>query len=135
MSTAVSCSDARVEPTDFLKLQKGEAIIIRDAGARIDEGVFRSLSVMGTVAPMGLIAVIHHTDCGGVYISDAEVNQRLASRNPNHAHELPASFGTFGDIGLDESIRQDVAKLKAWRFLAPTTAVKGFALTLETGEI
>lgn len=61
----VSCSDARIEPAEFLRLKKGEANIIRVAGGRVQEQVLRSLEIMGTIAPIGLVVVIHHS---GEYI-------------------------------------------------------------------
>lgn len=35
--------------------------MIRNAGARVTNDVFRSLSVMGTIAPIDFIAISHHT--------------------------------------------------------------------------
>lgn len=37
-----------------------EALVIRNAGTRAKDA-FRSLEVMGTINPIGLIVVVHHT--------------------------------------------------------------------------
>lgn len=38
-------------------------------------------------------------------------------------------------LGLDESIRQDVATIKAWHFLPAQTKVVGYAFEVETGRV
>ncbi|GIZ40397.1 hypothetical protein CKM354_000373500 [Cercospora kikuchii] len=132
----VSCSDARIEPAEFLRLKKGEANIIRVAGGRVQEQVLRSLEIMGTIAPIGLVMVIHHSDCGGMNTTDDEIRARLSARVPDHAYEVRDKiFGTFGHIGLENCIREDVERIKAWPFLPNFAKVVGYALDDETGEL
>lgn len=38
-------------------------------------------------------------------------------------------------LGLDESIRQDVAAIKAWPFLPTQAKVVGYAFEVETGRV
>lgn len=46
---------------DFLHANTNlEALVIRNAGGRAVDA-FRSLEVMGTIAPIDLIVVVHHT--------------------------------------------------------------------------
>lgn len=86
--------------------------MIRNAGGRASEAL-RSLEVMGTIGPLHLIVVIHHTgnfmlrtdefivayenpDCGGLFTSDEEVRHKLSLRSPDHAEEIKhKNFGTF----------------------------------------
>ncbi|KAJ3456930.1 hypothetical protein MRS44_014071 [Fusarium solani] len=56
----LTCSDARVDPNEYFGLKLGEALVIRNAGGRATDA-FRSLEVMGTISPIGLIVVVHHT--------------------------------------------------------------------------
>ncbi|KAI9172721.1 Carbon disulfide hydrolase [Paramyrothecium foliicola] len=131
----LSCADARVDPTQFFGLKPLEAIVIRNAGGRATDA-FRSISVMGTIAPMALIIVVHHTDCGGLFTTDDEVRAKLVDRAPDHAFSIRDSkFGTFKSIGLEESIRHDVEEIRSWPFLATETRVVGYALDLETGAL
>ncbi|KAG7107337.1 hypothetical protein HYQ44_013216 [Verticillium longisporum] len=51
----ISCADMRVDPRDFF-----EAKVIRNAGGRAVDAK-RSLAVMGTIAPLAMIVVVHHT--------------------------------------------------------------------------
>lgn len=48
----------------------------------------------------------------------------------------PRAYVLMGSSsGLDESIRQDVAALKAWSFLPPQAKVVGYAFEVETGRV
>ncbi|KAF1962493.1 carbonic anhydrase [Byssothecium circinans] len=132
----ISCADPRVEPAEFLQLKKGEAVVFRVAGGRVQEQVLRGMEIIGTLAPIGLVVVIHHSDCGGLFRTDEEVSDILAQRFPEHAHEVEGkSFGTFKHLGLEGSIREDVEKVKGWAFLPKFAEVKGYAFITETGEL
>ncbi|KAF5671422.1 carbonic anhydrase [Fusarium heterosporum] len=129
----ITCSDARVDPRDYFGLQLGEALVIRNAGGRAVDA-FRSLEVMGSIAPIGLIVVVHHTDCGGMFITEEEIRSHLSERAPAHAASIKDKwFGTFRDIGVDESVRHDVEEIRGWSFLPVETQVVGYALDIETG--
>ena len=41
----------------------------------------------------------------------------------------------IGSLGLNESIRQDVAAIKAWPFLPAQATVVGYAFEVETGRV
>ncbi|KAF5583012.1 beta-carbonic anhydrase cab [Fusarium subglutinans] len=130
----VTCSDARVDPRDYFGVEL-KALVIRNAGGRAVDA-YRSLEVMGTIAPIGLIIVVHHTDCGAVFTTEEEIRSKLSHRAPVHAASIKDKwFGTFRDIGLDESIRQDMEELKRWPFLPAETQIVGYALDLETGTM
>lgn len=38
-------------------------------------------------------------------------------------------------IGMDQSIKDDVAKLKAWKFLPKGAAVAGYVIDIKTGQL
>lgn len=58
----LTCADGRVHPEEIFGLKKGDANVIRNAGGRaIESDVFRSFGVMSSIAPIGLIVVLHHT--------------------------------------------------------------------------
>ncbi|UPK94703.1 hypothetical protein LCI18_005638 [Fusarium solani-melongenae] len=131
----ISCSDFRVDPTRFFGLELGEAHVIRNAGGRAAEAQ-RSLEVMGSIAPIDLVVVVHHTDCGGLFTTDEEVRSKLSNRAPDYASSIKDKwFGTFKTIGLDESIRQDVEEIKKWPFLGTRVQVIGYALDIDTGAV
>ncbi|KAI7766403.1 hypothetical protein LZL87_013673 [Fusarium oxysporum] len=91
---------------------------------------------MGTIAPIGLIIVVHHTDCGAVFTTEEEIRSKLGHRAPIHAASIKDKrFGTFRDLGRDESIRQDIEEIKRWPFLPAETQIVGYALDIETGAM
>ncbi|KAB8234325.1 beta-class carbonic anhydrase [Aspergillus alliaceus] len=131
----ITCADARVNPDEFLGLTRGEALVIRNAGGRAADAL-RSLEVMGSIAPIDLIVVVHHTDCGGLFTNDDEIRSKLCDRAPAHASTITDKwFGTFQSIGLDESIREDVEAIRQWPFLPVEAQVVGYAYELETGSL
>ncbi|PNH35153.1 hypothetical protein VD0002_g9094 [Verticillium dahliae] len=105
----------RVDPRDFCGLQLGEAKVIRNAGGRTFDAK-RSLAVMGTIAPLAMIVVVHHTDCGGLCTTDEQVHLRLRERAPSHAHEIKyAIWHLFLHRRESSSGR---GRIKNWHFLA-----------------
>ncbi|CZS83252.1 unnamed protein product [Fusarium graminearum] len=129
------CIYARVDPRDYFGLQFGEALVVRNAGGRAVDA-FRSLEVMGTIAPIDLIIVVHHTDCGALFTNEEEIRSKLSHRAPAHAASIQDKwFGTFQDIGIDESIRHDVEEIRKWAFLPAKAQVVGYALDIETGSM
>ncbi|CAJ0544067.1 Ff.00g040660.m01.CDS01 [Fusarium sp. VM40] len=131
----LTCSDARVDPRDYFGLRFGEALVIRNAGGRAVDA-FRSLEVMGTIGPIDLIVVVHHTDCGALFTTEEEIRSKLSQRAPAHAASIKEKwFGTFRDVGVDESIRQDMEEIRRWPFLPAKAEVVGYALDIETGAM
>ncbi len=73
LSTVVlTCLDARVDPAHLFDLQLGDALVIRNAGGRVNPGVLTDLAVLGLLTAalpadkaMTLeLVILHHTDCG-----------------------------------------------------------------------
>ncbi|KAL2856709.1 carbonic anhydrase [Aspergillus pseudodeflectus] len=119
----------------LLTFRISEALVIRNAGGRAADAL-RSLEVMGTIGAIDLIVVVHHSDCGGLFTTDDEVRSKLCQRSPIHASTIKDKwFGTFRDVGLDESIRQDVGVIRNWPFLRAEALVIGYALDIETGAL
>ena len=68
----VGCLDPRVDPSDILGLEPGDAAIIRNIGGRINPAVTETLVLLPAVAkaagqtmgPGWNLVILHHTDCG-----------------------------------------------------------------------
>ena len=56
----MSCSDPRVIPEKFMGVDAGPNAVIRNAGGRAMDAM-RTLQVLNTINPLGLIMVVHHT--------------------------------------------------------------------------
>src|SRR6202012_2305207 len=59
----VTCMDSRIEPLAMLGLAKGDAKILRNAGARVTDDVLRTLVLAVYLLGVNRLMVIAHTDC------------------------------------------------------------------------
>ncbi|KAI7841095.1 hypothetical protein COHA_005321 [Chlorella ohadii] len=133
----LTCMDSRLLPEHFLGLKQGEAEVIRNGGGRVTEDVIRSLIVCQDVLSCNTIFVIHHTDCGAhaaLYHPSAVVEHAKA--------KIDEALGTnLGGINmhpiydLDQSVRDDVAKLRAEKRVKPDTAIYGLVFQTESGQL
>src|SRR5258708_249696 len=77
--------DTRTDPSAFLGLEVGEAMVIRNAGGRVSPGVLEDLAYIGylsrTLVPGGPrfeVAVVHHNQCGTHYLADDNFRRGFA---------------------------------------------------------
>src|ERR1700731_3508241 len=73
----ITCLDPRTDPSAFLELELGDAMVIRNAGGRGSPDVLKNLayicSLSNTLLPDGPrfeVAVVHHTQCGTHFLAD-----------------------------------------------------------------
>src|SRR5262249_34985107 len=114
----------------LLGLRPGEAHVIRNAGGVVTDDVIRSLAVsqrkLGTIEVM----LVHHTKCGMVTFTDAEFRAELLEATG----QRPAwSAGTFRDTESD--VVKSMNEVRRNPFLTNTTAVRGFVVDIETGDL
>jgi carbonic anhydrase len=61
----LTCMDTRIDPLRIFGLKPGEAAILRNAGARIDDAVRAALVVAQEKLDVERLLVLGHTDCRG----------------------------------------------------------------------
>jgi carbonic anhydrase len=66
----VTCMDARIEPLAALGLGLGDAVVLRNAGARVNDDVLRSLDLAQRLLGVERVLVIAHTDCRAAAAAD-----------------------------------------------------------------
>jgi carbonic anhydrase len=134
----VSCVDPRVDPMDVLKLEPGEAAIIRNVGGRVTPALFQTMAILravtraagGEVGTGWNLIVMHHTDCGisGCY------------------HQAPDLLAAYMGVPTDQldtlaitdphkAVAIDVAALKANPMLPGGFSVSGLVYDVATGTI
>src|SRR5207248_1715963 len=59
----LTCMDSRIEPLQMLGLVPGEAKILRNAGARVDDGVIAALALAHERPNVTRAAVVAHPNC------------------------------------------------------------------------
>ncbi|MGH3829141.1 MAG: beta-class carbonic anhydrase [Pseudonocardiaceae bacterium] len=126
----VTCMDARIDPAQLLGLRPGEAHVIRNAGGGVTDDVIRSLAVSQRKLGTTEVMLVHHTKCGMATFTDVEFwsdLQETTGLRPTWAVE------TFRDVEAD--VRQSVERVRRSPFLGDTTAVRGFVVDVDTGDL
>src|SRR5262245_6510228 len=126
----LACMDARLHPETFLGLDIGDAHVIRNAGGRASDDAIRSLIISSKLLGTREFVVIHHTDCGMLTFTSQELQQRLTEET---GAEARIEFLTFAD--LEESVVEDVLRIKESPFVADDIPVSGFVYDVRTGRL
>lgn len=137
----VTCMDARIDATDLLGLETGDAHIIRNAGGIVTEDAIRSIIISHHLLNTNEVAIIKHTRCGMLAFTDNILKTGLEGNpeieniisqvtgrefvSPKATSPTPAQFFAFdGDIEpldsqpnnantqrLQAEVRKDIAKV------------------------
>src|ERR1700726_2418105 len=75
----LTCMDARLDPAKFAGLTEGDAHVIRNAGGRATDDAIRSLVISYKLLGTNEFFVVHHTDCGMGFFTDAIMRGLLAN--------------------------------------------------------
>jgi len=127
----VTCMDTRLDVYALLGLQLGDAHVIRNAGGRVTDDVLRSLIVSIEVLGTTAVAVIQHTDCGMTKTTEDGLRELVRERRGADPRDV--RFLTIDDHA--ETIRADVASLRASPFLPSDLDVRGFLYDVKTGQL
>lgn len=126
----LACMDARLDLFRLLGLEVGHSHILRNAGGRATEDAIRSIIVSSVALGTREVVIIHHTQCGLHRVSNEELRHRVigaTGHDPDGIDFLP-----FDDE--EESVRADVAALRACKFLPQPFSVWGGIYDVSTGE-
>jgi len=126
----VTCMDARILPSRLLGLNEGDAHVIRNAGGRTQEAL-RSLVISQRLLGTNEVAVIHHTDCGMLTFS----NEGLRARVKEELGVDAGSVDFLPFIDVEESVREDVAFLRASPLIPGSIPIRGFVYDVRTGRL
>ena len=130
----VVCMDARIDPARALGLEEGDAHVIRNAGGRAEDAI-RSLAISQELLGTREIVVIHHTDCGMLTFSNDDIRQKLGATNGPDCAKAAGELDFLPFPDVDQSVRDDVAAIKASPLLRKDVPVNGFVYEVETGRI
>ena len=127
----LTCMDARLDPARFLGLEEGDAHVIRNAGGRASEDAIRSLVISQQLLGTNTVVVIHHTDCGMLTFSNADLHTKLKQELNADAEHI--DFLPFRD--LEQSVRDDVATVKNSPLIPKNVEVSGFIYDVRSGKL
>lgn len=126
----VACMDARLEMGSLLGLKEGEAHVIRNAGGVVTDDVIRSLTISQRLLETREIMLIHHTDCGMLTFTDADLKQAIEKET---GIRPPFAMETFSE--LEGDVRQSIARIQASTFVVHKDRIRGFVYEVETGRL
>ena len=127
----LSCMDARLDLFRLLGLAIGDSHILRNAGGRATDDAIRSLVVSANWLGTRRALVIHHTGCG--LLGQTNESMREHVRDTTGHDPVDIEFHAIAD--LEESVREDVRRIRATPFLPDGYEVRGAIYDVETGAL
>jgi carbonic anhydrase len=132
---AVVCMDARLDPLPQLGLRLGDAHVIRNAGGRVTEDALRSLAISQRLLGTDTVIVVHHTDCGMLTFSNEQIRDQIKTELGDAAHAVAQGIDFLPFPDLAQSVRDDVAAIKASPLIPDSLAVFGFIYDVHSGKL
>jgi carbonic anhydrase len=127
----LTCMDSRMDLEQLLGLQVGDAHMIRNAGGLATDDAIRSLLLSTHLLGTRAIAVIQHTECGLLSITDEQMRFRLSSEMGRDASHL--EFHSFTD--LDRNVTAQVLRIREHPFLPKNIEVRGYIYEVKKGSL
>ena len=127
----LTCMDSRMDLEQLLGLSVGDAHMIRNAGGIATDDAIRSLILSTQLLGTRAVAVIQHTQCGLMSITDEEFRWKLSTETGRDASHL--RFHAFRDI--DQNITDQVLRIRESPFLPRQVQVRGYAYDVESGAL
>ncbi len=122
--------DARIDPVSLFGLGRGDAHVIRNAGARATPDVLRSLALSQAILGTREVLVLGHTGCGLFERSEAELAEAIRSKS---GHRPGMEMGAFHD--LDQAVVETVDDLRRCLFLTYRDGIHGFVYHIDAGSV
>jgi carbonic anhydrase len=123
--------DSRIEPLQMLGLSKGDAKILRNAGARVTDDVLRTLVLAVHLLGVERVMVVAHTDCRMAKVTDDEAHAAIQEQAGVDTRSL--DFRTMSDQLA--SLAEDVQRIRSWPYLPAGLPVVGCRYDVSTGEV
>ena len=126
----IACMDARLDMGALLGLDKGNAHIIRNAGGVVTDDVIRSLTISQRLLGTREIMLVHHTDCGMLEFTDAELEEAIEKETGTRP---TFSMKSFSDV--EDDVRRSIAQIQASPVIPHKEVIRGFVYQVETGHL
>ena len=127
----LGCVDSRVDPSDVLGLELGEAVVMRNIGGRITPAALRSWALLGRLSqgqpPGGHLVILHHTDCGITRLADYPEQLAAFFEIPVEELASKAVADPYAAVRIDTTIARHA--------LPPGRLVSGLVYDVATGLI
>jgi carbonic anhydrase len=127
----VTCMDSRIDPLGMLGLTKGDAKILRNAGARVTDDVLRTLVLAVHLLGVQRVMVVAHTDCRMSKQTDAAVHEAIRAESGIDTRSL--EFGTVDD--QERVLHEDVQRIRSSPYLPADLPVIGCIYDVAHGSL
>jgi carbonic anhydrase len=127
----VTCMDSRIDPLAMLGLKKGDAKILRNAGARVTDDVLRTLVLAVHLLEVRRVMVVAHTDCRMSKVTDDAVHAEIMRTAGVDTRSL--DFNTISDQRA--TLAADVRRIRSSPYLPAELAVIGCIYDIDTGAL
>ena len=127
----VTCMDSRIEPLQMLGLSKGDAKILRNAGARVTDDVLRTLVLAVHLLGVDRVMVVAHTDCRMATVTDEQVHTAIEESAGIDTRSL--EFRTMDD--QEATLAADVQRIRSSPYLPEGLQVVGCRYDVNTGRV
>ena len=125
----VTCMDSRIDPLGMIGLKPGDAKILRNPGGRVHDQTLVALVVAVHLLGVERILVVQHTRCAMASASEQEMRERLTRASGEDASWM--SINVITDPR--ETLRDDIAKIRAHPLVPDSVLVGGFVYDVDTG--
>lgn len=127
----VTCIDSRIDPLGMLGLQRGDAKVIRNAGARVTDDALRSLVLCVNFLKVTRVCVVQHTDCALARTSDTEFREGIRANTGASAEGW--EFLSMAD--QSSAVLGDLNLIRTCDLLPPDLELAAFIFDVHTGEL
>ena len=127
----LTCIDSRIEPLTMLGLAPGDAKILRNAGARVTDDMLRTLVLAVQLLGVDRIAIVHHTNCRMVGVTDDELRSIVATE----AGSDTSQWEFFAVPDQPTVVTADLAKIRDCPLLPDDLPVAAFLYDVGNGQL
>src|SRR6266852_3958676 len=145
----LTCMDARLDPAKYAGLAEGDAHVIRNAGGRASDDAIRSLVISYKLLGTREWFVIHHTNCGMEFFTDALMRDLLArsletaelsaqgfrdvGKGPGSAEAQFVDWLTIADTA--QAVVDDVSRIRRHPLVPKGIPIYGYIYDVKTGKL
>jgi carbonic anhydrase len=136
----VACMDTRHNVERVLGLEHGDAKVIRNAGAVLDDGTLRSLIVAVHLLGVSAVAFMGHTKCGMLLVGtgDFRIARSIAERAGVPLHEVMRPdfqrwLGGYRDV--EDHVGASVELLRTHPYMPRDLDVFGLLYDNDSGRV
>lgn len=138
LSTLIlTCVDARLGPEHIVGLELGDALVLRNVGARVTDTIglevamlFQLMAMASGTTPSMELVIIQHTQCGMARFAVPEVAEQVTAH-----FGTPDVVATYGISDLEETLDGDVARLRNNRVVPRQLVVSGHIYDVTAGTM